>query len=275
MTKRIVTASLLLGIAAAFATSSHNSAAQMPAMRPATAPAAAAPDPKAMAVLDMLAKADYTALEGDLNYTVLNRKLGDTEVRTGNVQYQKESGDKGAMFRVNFRTIAQGKGPAAKEEVNYAFDGHWFCIARERTKTINCYEIVPEGQKPQPLKLGKSPFPVPFGQKSEDVVKLFDVTTRDLREGEPKGTVYLRLMPRADQARGLSFTRLEMWIDPVRSLPVKIISLDQARNEITVLFNNIKILNEPMKDSTFRIGRRMGWNYTEQTLKDAQEKEQK
>ncbi|MCE5277464.1 MAG: hypothetical protein ABFD92_14130 [Planctomycetaceae bacterium] len=275
MINRIAIVSLALALIAAFAASPRPSAAQQAAAGPASAPATRATDPRAMAVLQMLEKADYTALECDLNYTVLNRKLGDTEVRTGNVLYQKESGDKGAMFRVNFRTLAQGKGPAAKEEVDYAFDGRWFCLARGRTKTINCVEVVAEGEKPQPLKLGKSPFPMPFGQQAADVVKLFDATTRELRTGEPAGTIYLRLMPRADQAKNLSFTRLEMWIDPARNLPVKIVSLDHARNEVTALFNNIKILDTPIKDSTFRIGRRAGWNYTEETLKDAQKKEPK
>src|SRR5208282_426281 len=63
-------------------------------------------------------------------------------------------------------------------------------------KHENRTQVLKPGQKLDLFKLGEGPFPLPLGQKREDVLKLFDVAKVDLAPGDPAGTVHLCLTPK-------------------------------------------------------------------------------
>ena len=70
--------------------------------------------------------------------------------------------------------------------MDWAFDGQFLTEVKHRIKQQTRYQLAAEGQKIEPMRLGKGPFPLPFGQKVEEVVKYFDVTSRgEVRR--PKG----------------------------------------------------------------------------------------
>ena len=208
---------------------------------------------------------DSPAITADIEYHVDQQLTGDSEHRTGSVKYQAAGEDESARFYVGFDTLALGEGPTMADEVEYAFDGRWLTIAKHRIKQMTRYEVAAEGQRIEAFKLGKGPFPLPFGQEADDVIKFFLPTTRPLRDGEPKGAEYLKLVPRPRYLRRMSFVRLEMWIDLKRHLPVKLISRDQPGSITTVAFKNIQT-PKSFPAEMFRLPRKAGWSYTEKPL---------
>jgi len=248
-------------------------AARTPATKPApsvtTAPAAKV-DPGAKKILDGMetAGARYAAVRAEVVYKVINTTLGDSEQRTGWVCYQKaktvtdpKTGKKKttpAKFRIHFATLQQGEGPVGKNEVDYAFDGRWLTVAKAAIKTVTRYQVTPKGREPKSLKIGQGPFPLPFGQRTADMVRYFECTTREARKYDPKGTAYLKLVPRTEHRKQFNFDRLQMWVDTKTHLPVKIVSRDKSQNLTTVTFAKVDTGVKP-DAKIFRIPKPFGW----------------
>jgi len=205
----------------------------------------------------------YPSIAADIDYRVEQKSTGDSEHRTGRVKYQAETDKTVAKFYVRFETLRQGKGPTLKNKVEYAFDGRWLTVAQHPIKQMTRYELAGEGEKVDILKLGKSPFPLPFGQKAETMRKYFEITTRPRRDDEPENTDYLLLIPRKKQADKPSFTRLEMWIDRRRRLPVRLISRDKSKTVTTVTFDDIAT-DQRFTSKDFHLPRKLGWTYSEE-----------
>ncbi|MFP3937366.1 MAG: hypothetical protein ACLFVW_03415 [Phycisphaerae bacterium] len=245
-----------------------------PATQPATQPTTAEAtdvEPDAMEILLNLEAAgkEHEAIRADITYKVVDRLTGDSELREGEVFFLARTEDKGEKFRISFRTLQQAGGPRIAERVDYAFGGHWLTVARHRTKQMTRYQVVGEGEKAQPLKLGKGPFPVPFGQRAEDVVEHFRVSTRELREDEPEDTDYVELLTREKYAEQIAFEWLRMWVSRDTHLPVKLVSRDKSDRQVTVTFEDIRTEVE-LDDDTFRLPRPLGWQFRVERLEDSQ-----
>jgi hypothetical protein len=231
----------------------------------ATAPAV---DPEAMRILRELEAAgeEHEALRAEVTYEVIDRLTGDSETREGRVFFRRgDEKDRPTKFRISFRTLRQAGGPKILAQVDYAFDGHWLTVAKHRIKQMTRYQVVTEGKQAQPLKLGKGPFPVPFGQKADDVVEYFHVTTRPPREGEPENADYLKLVTRDSHSDEVSFTQLEMWVNRKTHLPVKLVSRDKSERTTAVTFEKIETGVE-LSEETFHLPRRLGWQYRVERL---------
>jgi hypothetical protein len=258
-----------------------------PATNPSpTTASAPAIDPR---VAGLLAKCEaagneHKTIRANLNLSVEDKQLGDTEERTGWLAYQKDQektaaqAGSSAKFRIRFDTRAQGNGPKKVETEDYAFDGYYFTVKKEQIKEMTRYQVATEGQKIEPLRLGHGPFPLPFGQKAEDVKKYFEVTTRAVRPeaGEPKDTEYLRLATRDEYKKEINFVTLEMWLDPKTHLPMKFITAERNPKAVT----NKKVTTVTLTDTTtnkevdpkdFDLPRptEPGWNYRVEPLEKA------
>jgi len=213
---------------------------------------------------------DSPAIQADIDYHVDQQLTGDSEHRTGSVKYLAATEDQSARFYVGFDTLALGEGPTMADEVEYAFDGRWLTIAKHRIKQMTRYEVAAEGQRIEAFKLGKGPFPLPFGQTAETMNTYFNVTTAPAGDDAPTGADYLLLVPRKDRAEELNFTRLEMWIGRTTHLPVKLISTDKSENVTTVVFTNIDT-SPTFEAGDFHPPRRAGWQYSQDSLQQAGE----
>jgi outer membrane lipoprotein-sorting protein len=225
-------------------------------------------DPAAMAILQRLERAGqaYQALKADVNYNVQQRLTGDEETRTGWVAFQRGGDDRPDKFRVSFKTLQLGGGPKTNNPVDYIFDGKWLTVAKHKIKTMTRYQVAAEGQKVEALKIGKGPFPLPFGQKAEDVTAYLSASTRPTRAGEPDGTDYLKLLPRRGQEDAVNFTRLEIWVDRTSNLPVKIRTRDQSKNVTTVTFHDIQTQAD-LNEEWFTMDKPLGWELNVEPLK--------
>ncbi len=238
--------------------------------RPADPQTQQTTDPEAMKILENLeaAGAEHQALRAELKYEVIDRLTGDSEEREGKVFFRGQSDEEPEKFRISFRTLRQAGGPRIAERVDYAFDGKWLTVARHRTKQMTRYQVVPDGEQARPMELGRGPFPIPFGQRAEDVVRHFHVSTRDRKEDEPEGTDYLKLVTRDEYAEQIAFTQLEMWVCEQRHLPVKLISRDKNERITTAGFEEIETDVE-LDDDIFHLPRPAGWQYSEERLEQS------
>jgi len=205
------------------------------------------------------AAAKYATIQADLTMVVVDRRIGDREERSGWVAYQKRTKDDPPKFRIHFNTRKLGKGATIKARLDYAFDGNWFSIARHEIKQMQRFQVAAKGEQTEPMRLGKGPFPLPFGQKAQEVVKYYEATTRPPKPGEPEGTRYLRLAVRKEHYKDLDAVALELWIDPKTHLPVKLTARDKQKKVTTATFRNVKtnVKLDPAK--MFELPRPPGW----------------
>jgi hypothetical protein len=239
---------------------SEPAAATRPTTEPSTRPAAdSSSDQEVRRILDALENAGerYATTRADLQYTVDNRMMGYKEMRTGWVAYQKAAGKTPAMLRIEFDTLRLDEGRQFDEKIDYAFDGRQLSIARHKIKQINRYRIA-EDQLHRPMRLAEGPFPLPFGQKAEEMLKYFRITTRPARGDEPKNSDYLKLTPRDDDGRQINAVSIEMWVDRDAGLPVKIISVGRDRSTTTVAFDKLQT-DVKLDKSTFTLPKPFGW----------------
>ena len=268
MTKTIAAATAYLVLALVLGTAIAH------AETPATAPAGGAKAPEVGAaerkILDDLEAAGekHKTIRADVVYTVVNRELGDSGERTGWVAYDKGDDETPSRFRITFDHLKLGAGASRAEQVDYAFDGKWLTVAKHRIKNMTLYQVAAEGERVEPMRIGKGPFPMPFGQNADDVVKHFDVKTRPALSSDPKNTVYLRMTTRPEHAESMSVTRMELWIDAATHLPVKIRTRDKDKNSTTVTFDKTQS-NKDVAASVFRIPRKLGWETVRRPLEGA------
>ena len=217
-----------------------------PTTRPA--PATAPVDPAVEAVLDRMeaAGAKFRTLTADIQYEELDVAFEDLTVHTGQVYYSKDpAGKRPANFRIHFDRIKQGR-VRRRADRDYVFTtdekGQWFIYRDGKTKQWRKHQVAPPGKPQDALKLGKGPFPVPFGQKKADVLRLFTVTIRKPTGKDPKGTTCLLLVPRKKAAEDLTVLKIEMWVNK-DGLPEKIRteegSDDVVETEKTAIFDKI------------------------------------
>jgi len=247
-----------------------------PASRPAAsqpAPAAPTADAATMAILHRLeaAGAKYPNIVAHVTYTVENKEAGTKDVYTGKVYYQAGRPNRSARFRIHFETICQTGGPTIRALEDYAFDGAWLTIRKERIKQYTRYEVPPD-QRANAFELGRGPFPVPFGQRAATVLKYFAASTRPPVAADPPGTDYLKLVTRPSSTRRLSVQSIQMWVDRRMGLPVQIIEVDgKSRNVSTVVFDR-KTIQTPKEfaKGTFELPappRGRGWDVRIEKLK--------
>lgn len=213
----------------------------------------------AEALLEALEDADrdLTTLIADLRYVREFAIAGDEQTRLGTLYFQSmppdESGVRDRRFAVDFTTLVVGP---RIEDVNerYVFDGQWLLELDEKVKHFNLRQVVPPGEKFDPLRIGEGPFPIPIGQRREDILKRFTaalVSADDgLYEDEAglieftKGMSQIRLEPREGYEDEIEFTEVRLWYqrnEDGRLLPRMARTTNLAGDESTVILTNIKV----------------------------------
>ena len=229
---------------------------------PATKPAAAAPTQQVMNILEALEAAGvkHPTIQADVDYLIDRMLTGETERRTGYVKYRKHTAKTTDKFRIHFDTLRMDEGRKLKSVVDWAFDGMWLSEAKHRIKQLTRYQVAAEGQRVQPLRLGKGPFPLPFGQTVADILKYFKATQpeRKARKSDPKNADYVKFTTLPARRKEMSVVWIEQWIDRTTHLPIKIVAYDKSRKKTTVIFSNVK-LGLTFDEDVFKIAQPRGW----------------
>lgn len=238
--------------------------AGQPAAQPAgqPTPRSAADFADADALLTALEKADegLVTLTADLNYDVRAEVQGDRQVRKGKLYFDNRPPRK---FAVLFKELWLGD-ERRREEQLIVFDGEWLVEKNMQDKAMIKRQVVPPGQKFDPLKIGEGPLPIPIGQKKSDVMLRFAAEIKPVEDGlaaEPEaspqekteveaikahvaGATQVKLVPKPEFLRDTDFTEVRLWYRRNTDgdlLPVMARTLSKNLNTTVVQLSNVHV----------------------------------
>jgi outer membrane lipoprotein-sorting protein len=191
---------------------------------------------------------DFSA---DVTLTDTDTSTGDSTINTGSVILQRKGPDD-ARIRVAF-TKRQVGNLVKTVDHQYVLDQGILDERDYEVKHETKTQVLKPGQKLDLFKLGEGPFPLPLGQKREDVLKLFDVARVGPTADDPSGTVHLQLTPKDGTDLGKQFKTIDVWVDIKSDMPGRIQTLDinQTTTRTTDLAN-VKI-NSGVGDKDFTL----------------------
>lgn len=220
------------------------------------------------AILDALERRgqDLRTLRADVTLSESDA-FGDASSRSGWFALQNRADGSTRAHIVFDRKVVDKK--ATSEKIEYLLDGGKLIDRNYQRTKQTTRQILRPGEKMNLLKLGEGPFPLPIGQKRDDVLKQFDVQQIDGAKDDPAGTVHLRLIPKERTPLARKFKSIDTWV--ANDLPVRIKTLDRnGETERTTDLANIKI-NESLKDSDFELPKIDDhWSLSEESFQDSQ-----
>jgi hypothetical protein len=215
--------------------------ATAPASQPATAPEQGPPlDPAVERILDRLEKKVVRDIQADLVYTKLDPILEDKQVYKGTIRYRHE--EPNPRFFIRFDEVIHDGQRVKDPKEWHVFDGRFYIEAREKTRTAIYREILRPGEKEDLFKVGQGPFPMPFGQKKQDILRNFTVRLVPSSPGDPKNTEHLECTPLPDTEMARRYGAVHFFIDRKQDIPVKVMTVEKEQgNEISATFANIRL----------------------------------
>lgn len=181
-------------------------------------------------------------LAADFEYHYFKRLIRVQEWYSGKMVYAQPSN-----FLINF---------VDGEKQTFRFNGRVFVEDRPVQMQRNVYRLRGDDEPPvSSVGINQTPFPMPFGQKRDDVLKNFEVEYRgkvklgpwkrpDVEQKEkPDETEYehLVLTPHKDSPMAKEYARMDFWIDPATGLPKQIRTLDESKAILTVRFGPLTL----------------------------------
>ena len=229
-------------------------------------------------LLEALETADQgiERLGADIIYRRLFALAGDTQVRDGSFAYERteaEDGTPDRRFRIDFERLYVGDKLDEGYSKTYIFDGEW--LAEIEGRQFNRRQVVPPGEKFDPLAIGEGPFPWPVGQRADDILERFAAELRPSPEGledqpdmravaQAKSLTQLLLVPRADSDMADEFEEIRLWYDATTEalLPrlARTVAIDG--DESYILLTNVAENGEAFDGGVFdtRPPQEPGWN---------------
>jgi len=184
------------------------------------------------------ADADLASLTADITYDRVFEIAGDRQIRKGRLYFVDPRNDPGAnqpgapakprKFAIDFKTLQVGNRIDQQDKI-MIFDGKWLVEKMPKDKQFIKRQVVAEGEKFDPLRVGEGPFPLPIGQKRDDILARYDAQLLPAEDGvigqEPqkkpketealiahvKGSAQLKLTPKAARADSDEFTEIRLW----------------------------------------------------------------
>ncbi len=298
----IAGALLTLTATSPFALAQTNDTPATPPAPPAPAPAAASPEPtlpgtiavkpaapeaapavkldeRTDKLLNDIESADkgLTSLTTTIQYVKRFAEIqgGGTHTWRGTLKYRDAGMEKGRnkrQFAVLFDTMVVDDN-VRPDKQEYIYDGGWLISRNPVEKQFNRVELVNDTGGKDPLKIGEGPVPLPIGQRKEDMVARFTLTspadTLDGIETGPelkalrellKNTRQLRLKPIAGSSEARNYREISLWYRTGDNLPIfaRTSNTDDSKGE--VLLVDIKTNRDAALDaSAFDTKPPIGW----------------
>ncbi len=207
-----------------------------------------APSDPAVALLDRLERAgeglrDFSA---DITYFLWDAMLERREIRSGEILYDVRPDDGGRRFAILVTSVIVGN---RKDNQNkrYIFDGSWFVEIDHDNRMFTKRQIVAPGERFDPLKLGEGPFPLPVGQRREDVLARFEASLLDGTEHEVlarflagKPVEGLKLVPLPSTPQAKEIAEVEIFYDAATLLPLGIVLTETNGDRKTVMLRQLE-----------------------------------
>ncbi len=156
------------------------------------------------------------SLTADIVYDKTIATVDARETRSGKLFFRSQGQDR--RFAIEFYTFVRSDGTVDDAPRSYVFDGQWLLDKNTREKRFTKKQVVPPGEKFDPLRIGEGPFPIPIGQKRDDILARYTAELLPAEEGVAekqlplvKGSYQLRLVPRADRPDLDKFEEIRLW----------------------------------------------------------------
>ena len=196
---------------------SQPAASQPAASQPAELPYVAQADPQVVEWLDRLEARgkQIKSYQAKVMHTEMEELTGNRTTRIGQVAYQAGPP---AKFRIDFTKLLIDDAVRDKN-MSFVFDGQWLLRKYPDTKVMIRKRIVDpkaKDKKFDPLSVGEGPFPLPLGQKRNDVLRLFAVKLAEPVEKDPANSVHLQLTPRpgaSESAHRPKLQKIDLWFE--------------------------------------------------------------
>ena len=210
------------------------------------------------------------SLTGTIRFTTINALENDRQQRIGNLSIQRDE-ELGRLYAVSFQTLLIDDRQEIVDE-RYIFDGRWFVEKLPEEMQFNKRELVPEGQKLDPMELMRdAPFWVSLGQDQDRLLASYDTellpATQGLIENEDfpelrflgkqmniADAVQILLTPKPGSGFEDDWEWVRIWINPETLNPVLYIKAEWTGDlQIVELFgvkSNTEIAAEVFDTST-------------------------
>ena len=229
-----------------------------------------APDAPLDAVLDALNERgkglkDFSA---DVALHTVDNRTGEDSAQIGKVVYDAGSGG-GSRIKVSFdkkeTETGDGKRMTQKQRLDYVLENGWLTDRDYQKKLEVRRQVLKPGQQMDLLKLGEGPFPLPIGQDKVEVKKQFDVSKVPPTADDPKGTIHVKLAPRAGSQFEKRFRQIDVFVDTKTAMPARIDTVERAGTTRSTEFKDLK-LNTGVKAEDFALPNidAEGWNRREE-----------
>ncbi len=190
----------------------------------------------------------------------------DAQIKEGELLFTVDQPN--AKFLIHFdKMIAEGI--VIPRHEYFLFDGGWLIERNDKARTVIRRQVVRPGERIDPFRVGKGPFPLPFGQKREDILRNFKIDLRPFELGDPRNARHLHCVPLPDSELASRYSRVDIYVDRKIELPVRIVTERLTDgNRIEVDFQDINTNEAPAK-SRFQIEVPEGFEVSEEPLPPA------
>lgn len=141
--------------------------------------------------------------------------------RTGQVRFARQADGQAKMY-VEFKDRSVNERRAVPERAIFLLDPPWLIERDFRGRKEIRRKVIREGETINLLKLGEGPFPLPLGQDRQDVYAEFEVEKVAADEGDPQGSLHIRLTPKPGRQFHRRYARVDVWVDMTSHMPVRV-----------------------------------------------------
>ena len=199
---------------------------------------------EARALLDRLEKAhaEISGFSSPLTYRKEYALEGDFETRIGTVALRGSGVDREVIL--TFDRIIDASGHGTDESGFHLYEGGWWTEVDPRRKRVVLRQVVEPGAQRDPFEIGEGPLPLPFGQKSVNVLERFDVSVVEVPD-EPlfKGindAHVLRLTPKPHTKIAEDHESLDLLFETNTLLPLGILVVHRSGDRTTAWLRSPK-----------------------------------
>lgn len=191
---------------------------------------------------------DLHAFTAAVAYRKDDALLGSKELRVGTIVFDARD-QKSTRLAVDFDTrIVNGR--RRKESKRIIFDGSWLVECDDASKQFIKRQIVAPCDHADPMRLG-GPFPLPIGQKRDEVLKRFTVTLISdapdsfvVSKNDERSLIGLRLVPHERTTEALDWATIELWYDQAKWWPIGVVATEINGDARRIRLTGMKVYEQ-------------------------------
>ena len=188
-------------------------------------------DSKVESILDKLEAGgdEVVDLHCKVEYSVIDTLNLDEYTKYGEIRYLRD--EPNPRFIVHFDKRVQG-GTVNRDKEWWLFDGRWLWEVNAGSRQVRKQEMVRPGERIDFFDIETTPFPLPFGQKKDQILKNFNVTLEAPTPSDPPDTDHLHCVPKPTWRLAGEYDSFDFYIDKKLHLPRRIVATERKALKI-------------------------------------------